>query len=116
MLAGLNAQTPTLINSLRSKNPHTSEDLIRGLQADNSAADAFKRLDANRDGAVTISEALAFKNDKTGALVQLMPSIRQRMQLGLAGEDIKSIPGISFETLQRSARFSETEARKLIQR
>ena len=116
MLAGLNAQTPTLINSLRSKNPHTNEDLIRGLQADNSAADAFKWLDANRDGEVTINEALAFKNDKTGALNQLMPIIRQRMQLGLAGEDIKSIPGISFETLQRSARFSETEAKKLIQR
>jgi len=45
-----------------------------------------------------------------------MPFIRQRMQLGLAGEDIKSIPGISFETLQHSARFSETEAKKLVER
>jgi prepilin-type N-terminal cleavage/methylation domain-containing protein len=116
MLAGLNAQTPALINSLRSKLPHTPEDLIRGLQADNSAKDAFKRLDGNRDGAVTINEVLSFKNDKTGALNQLMPIIRQRMQLGLAGEDITSIPGISFEKLQHSAGFSETEAKKLIQR
>jgi prepilin-type N-terminal cleavage/methylation domain-containing protein len=115
MLAGLNAQTPTLIGSLRSKISHTPEDLIRGLRADNSVADAFKRLDANRDGMVTINEVLAFKNDKTGALNQLMPIIRQRMQLGLAGEDVTSIPGVSFEKLQHGAGFSEAEAKKLIQ-
>lgn len=116
MLAGLNVQAPNLIRSLRSKSPHPTEDLVRGLQADNCAADAFKQLDGNRDGEVTINEALSFKNDKTGTLNQLMSSVRQRMQLGVAGEDIKSIPGVTFETLQRGSRFSETEARKLIQR
>lgn len=116
MLAGLSAQTPTLLSSLRSRISNTNDDVIRGLQANNSATDAFKRLDTNRDGVVTITEVLALKDDKTGALNRLMPSIRQRMQLGLAGEDVKSIPGIRFEGLQHSARFSETEVRRLISR
>lgn len=114
MLAGINARVPSIIGSLRSRVPHTSEELVRGLQAKNALRDAFKRVDANGDGEATVEEISSVKNDKTGALNELLPLIRQRMQLGLAGEDVKTIPGVSFVALQHPEKFSEAEIRRVV--
>ena len=116
MLAGINARVPSIISSLRSRVPHTSEDLVRGMQAKNALRDAFKRVDANGDGEATLEEISNVKGDKTGAMTDLLPLIRQRMQLGLAGEDVKTIPGVSFLALQHSERFSEAEIRRVVPR
>ena len=114
MFAAINSQVPGIIGSLRSKIPHTTDEVTQGLQADNAAKDAFKRLDANGDGTVTIAEILNFKDDKTGALNDLLPHIKQQLQLGLAEEDVNSLPGVKFESLQHPARFSTSEIRALI--
>ena len=116
MLAGINGRVPGIISSLRSRVPHTSEDLVRGLQTKNALTDAFKRVDANGDGVATLEEISNVKDDKTGAMTQLLPLIRQRMQLGLAGEDVKTIPGVSFLSLQHSERFSDAEIRRVVPR
>ena len=116
MLAVINARVPSIISSLRSRVPHTSEDLVRGLQAKNALRDAFIWVDANGDGKATLEEISNMKDDKTGALTELLPLIRQRMQLGIAGEDVKTIPGVSFLALQHSERFSETEIRRVVPR
>lgn len=114
MFASINARVPSLISSLRSKNANTTAEIVRGLQTDGAARDAFKKLDANGDGVVTIAEIVSFRNDKTGAVTEFLPLIKQRMQLGLAGEDIDAIPGVTFSALQHAERFSEAEARKII--
>jgi prepilin-type N-terminal cleavage/methylation domain-containing protein len=116
MFAGIDSKVPSLIGSLRSKVSHTPDELIRGLQAENGAGDAFRRLDANGDGSVTLAEISNFKDDKTGALNELMPFIKQRMQLGLAGEDVNAIPGVTFGTLKHPPKFSEQEIRKVVPR
>lgn len=116
MLAGIDARVPSIVNSLRSKVPHTHEDLERGLQAKNALREAFKRVDANGDGEATLEEISNVKDDKTGALSKLLPLIRQRMQLGLAGEDVKTVPGVRFLSLQRSERFSQAEIRRVVPR
>jgi prepilin-type N-terminal cleavage/methylation domain-containing protein len=114
MLASINSRVPSLISSLRAKNANSKEEIVRGLQTGSAARDAFRKLDANGDGVVTITEILNFKNDRTGALTELMPLIKQRMQLGLAGEDVNAIPGVTFGALQHPERFSESEVRKII--
>ncbi len=116
MLASISSRIPNLINSMRSRIPNSDEEVVRGLQTGSAARDAFKNLDANGDGLATITEMLNFKNDRTGALNELAPFIKQRMQLGLAGEDVNSIPGVKFGDLQHADRFSESEIRKLITR
>ena len=114
MFAAINSQVPGIIGSLRCKIPHTTDEVTQGLQADNAAKDAFKRLDANGDGTVTIAEILKFNGDKTGALNELLPQIEREMKLGLAEEDVNSLPGVKFESLQHPARFSVSEVRALI--
>ena len=114
MFAGISSRVPGIISSLRSKTPNRTDEVARGLQADGAAKDAFRRLDANGDGSVTITEIVNFKDDKTGALNDLLPHIKQQMRLGLAGEDVNSLPGVTFGALQHPAKFSESEIRKLI--
>jgi len=114
MLASINSRVPGIVSSLLSKLPNSNDEVVRGLQRDNAAQDAFKRLDANGDGSVTMAEILNFKDDKTGALNELLPHIKQQMQIGLADEDVNSLPGVTFGALQHSGKFSEPEVRKLI--
>lgn len=116
ILASISSRIPSLIKSMRSRIPNSDEEVVRGLQTGSAARDAFKQLDTNGDGSVTTTEILNFRNDKTGALNELAPFIKQQMQLGLAGEDVNSIPGVKFGDLQHADRFSEPEIRKLIPR
>jgi prepilin-type N-terminal cleavage/methylation domain-containing protein len=114
MFAKINSRVPGIISSLRAKIPNSTDEVAGGLQKDNAAQDAFKRLDANGDGTVTITELLNFKDDKTGAMNDLLPHIKQQMQIGLAEEDVNSLPGVTFGALQHPARFSASEIRALI--
>jgi hypothetical protein len=114
VFAGLNSQALSLISSLRAKAPYSTQNFVRGLQRGNAPRDAFKQLDANGDGVVTLKEISSFKDDKTGVLNEFLPLIKERLQLGIAGEDVSAIPGVSLGTLQRSQRFSEAEVRRLI--
>ncbi len=114
LFAKLNSRVPGIIGSLRSRIPNSADEVTQGLQTDNGAKDAFKLLDANGDGAITLSEIVKFKGDKTGALNDLLPYIEQEMKLGLAEEDANLLPGVRFESLQHPARFSSSEIRALI--
>lgn len=114
MFAAINSRVPGIISSLRSRVPHSTDEITQGLQTDNAVRDAFRRLDANGDGTVTMSEIREFKGDKTGALNELLPHVEQDMKLGLAEEDVNSLPGVRFEALQHPARFSGSEIRALI--
>jgi prepilin-type N-terminal cleavage/methylation domain-containing protein len=114
ILANITSRVPGIISSLRSRIPNSTDEVTQGLQTDNAAKDAFRLLDANGDGTVTIAEIMKFKGDKTGALNELLPYIEQDMKLGLAEEDVNSLPGVKFESLQHPARFSVSEIRTLI--
>lgn len=116
MFARINSRVPALITSLRSKVTNNSDEIIRGLQTENAAREAFARLDGNGDGSITISEVLDFKGDKTGATNELLPVIRQELKLGAAGESVRTLPGVTFADLHHSAKFSESEILALIRR
>jgi prepilin-type N-terminal cleavage/methylation domain-containing protein len=116
MFARVQSQITNAVSSLRSRVRSTNEEVVQGLQNGSGARDAFKRLDANGDRSVTITEIFSFRNDKTGSLNELLPAIRHQMQFGLAGEDVDKIPGVTFGGLNRTDRFSESEVRRLIPR
>lgn len=116
MFARINSRVPTIISSLLAKAANSSDEVVRGLQTENAAKDAFARLDGNGDASVTINEILNFKGDRTGALDELLPVIKQELKLGAAGEDVHALPGVTFGDLRHPARFSEAEILPLIRR
>jgi prepilin-type N-terminal cleavage/methylation domain-containing protein len=116
MFAGINSRAPVIVKSLFSKTTNRPSEVVRRLQVNDSVSDAFKQLDANGDGSVTLAEILTFNKDKTGAINDLMPHIKQQMRLGLAGENVDSIPGVTLGALQHSTKFSEPELRRLVPR
>ena len=116
MFASINSRAPAVVKSLFARTSNRPSEVVRGLQVNDSVNDAFKQLDANADGSVTIAEILNFNKDKTGAIDDLMPHIKQQMRLGLAGENIDAIPGVTLGMLAHPAKFSEAEIRKLVPR
>lgn len=59
----------------------------------------FNRLDASGDGKVTISEILSADTSEGSPLSGFLASVGRRMQLGLANEDVRSLPGVSLSDL-----------------
>ncbi len=118
MYASLSSGIPGIVGSVRSKIPNTTAEVLRRLQTPSGARDAFNGLDANGDGLVTITEILNLRNDRTGALSELLPFIktadanrprRRGCQFG-AGRDVRSAPtpGTIFRVGNQKDRSSVT--------
>jgi prepilin-type N-terminal cleavage/methylation domain-containing protein len=59
----------------------------------------FKRLDVNGDGKVTFSEILAYDKNTDAPLGAFLASVGRHLQLGLANEDVASLPGVGLSDL-----------------
>jgi len=102
MFADINERAAHSIGSLLVQMPSALNDVIEALEADRAVPEVFRTLDTDGDRQVTIREIFNFRGDNTGALSDLLPYIEQQMQLGLAGEDIGSLPGVTLATLLSS--------------
>jgi len=99
MFSAIHHRAAQTVGSLLVQMPNALGDVNRKLSDDKLVVDAFRKLDANGDGNVTATEALHFRGDNTGALNELLPYIEQQMQLGAAGENVNSLPGVSLRML-----------------
>ncbi len=64
-------------------------------------AEAFRNLDSDGNGEATLGDIFGrTRTEPTGALNRLLPIIRQEMQLGVAGEDWTTMPGVTFNQLR----------------
>jgi prepilin-type N-terminal cleavage/methylation domain-containing protein len=88
------------IGALLVQMPDALEAAARKLQARGTVGEVFGELDVNGDGKVTLTEALG-RRDREG-LGDLLPYIEQQMQLGVGGEDVSSMKGVSLATLTLS--------------
>lgn len=61
--------------------------------------EVFNRLDANGDGKVTFSEILSFDTNQDSPLGAFLALLGRRLQLGLANEDVKTLPGVGLSDL-----------------
>jgi prepilin-type N-terminal cleavage/methylation domain-containing protein len=101
MFANIHALAGQAIGSLLVQRPDALPRLAETLQSRESFLDAFKRLDANGDGSVTLAEIFSFKGDNTGALGELLPAVQKELRLGLGGENFQSIPGVTLAMLTK---------------
>jgi prepilin-type N-terminal cleavage/methylation domain-containing protein len=99
MLAAIQLQAAREIGGLLGQTPDALDEVAASLHSPRTVRQALRELDDNGDRVITIAEMLSSRNDPTGALGKLLPYIEQQMQLGLGGEKVASLPGVSLETL-----------------
>jgi prepilin-type N-terminal cleavage/methylation domain-containing protein len=90
------------IGNLLLQMPTALPAIQKQFQTENSFLDAFRRLDVNGDGKVTLGEIFGFKGDNTGAFGELVPAVREAMHLGTGGENFDSF-GVTIGALRSDA-------------
>ena len=97
MFASIQTRAAHDMGSFLAELPDALDAAARKLQAKGTMGDVFDELDLNGDRKVGVKEALSLRGRE--GLDELLPYIEQQLQLGLAGEDVDSLPGVSLATL-----------------
>ncbi len=87
-----------------------SKSLKSSLRDEAEVKQAFNELDSDNDGTVTFCEILEVKDQR---LETLKKCIIEQLHLGVRGEQLKELPGVSFQELKGDPAelFSFTEVR-----
>jgi prepilin-type N-terminal cleavage/methylation domain-containing protein len=104
MLNAIRDRAARSIGALLAQMPDSLGDVVAALAKDRTPAEVFETLDGDCDGKVSLPEIVGFEGDGTGALATLLPYIEAQMQLGVAGEDVGSLPGVALRSLVPSGR------------
>ena len=105
MFAAIDREAVTAIEKLLSEAPEKMRSkairyLREGRAQDREAVySAFKRLDANGDSKVTLSEVVSYDKNTESPLGAFLISLHRTMQLGAANEDVQSLPGVGLTDL-----------------
>lgn len=99
MFANIHRRAGMTIGSLLAQMPDALGRLLPAVQSNRSVVDAFRFFDLDGDGSVRVVEIFGSHQDNTGAFGELLPAVREIMRLGLAGEDVEALPGISLRML-----------------
>ncbi len=100
MFATIDSESAHAIAMLLAQMPDALGKIVPALQARGAVGDAFRQFDLNGDGIVGPDEVFRTQEaDPTGVLGQLLPAIQRDLQLGLAGEDVGKLPGVSLAML-----------------
>jgi len=102
MFLAIHTQAAHDLGALIVQMPDALEAATRKLQARGTIGQVFGELDLDGDGSVRLAEVFGLR-DRDG-LQEILPYIEKQMQLGVAGEDIDSMKGVTLEML-RSPEF-----------
>ena len=104
MFAAVNSEAAHSIAMLLAQMPDALKQVVPALQGNHAVSDVFHRLDLNGDGFVSPAEIVSAQGaDTTGALGELLPAVQRDLQLGLAGENLSKLPGVSLAMLTSAA-------------
>ena len=105
MFAAINREAVAAIEKLLSQAPEkmlpAAKRFIReGRMQDREAlSSVFKRLDTNGDSKVSLSEVVSYDQNTDSPLGAFLVSLNRTMQLGVANEDVQSLPGVGLPDL-----------------
>src|SRR5260370_26072970 len=101
MFADIRAQAiQGLFQLLLGRTPQDVPLIARALESPQTLPNAFKQLDRNGDGNVTIREILDYNGVGRTVLNDFFLFLGREMDLGAAGEDVQALPGVSLEMLR----------------
>lgn len=99
MFALVDRSAMQAIGSLLVQMPTAFGRVADTLEHNHTPVEVFRRLDLDSDGSVRPAEIFSFQGDNTGTLDELLPAIQRHMQLGLAGENVAMLPGVTLRSL-----------------
>src|SRR5262249_30801599 len=107
MLSRILTTSAHTIGELLVKMPGALQRVVQALEDRSQVSRIFRQLDVDGDGSLTFGEIFTFHGDSTGALDKLLPNIEKELQLGLAGEDVETLPGVTLADLLGGSRKRE---------
>lgn len=90
---------PTLAQSVLQR-PSDLSEIARRLESPDTTPEAFGNLDVNGDGRVTFTDLQTYNGIGADVINPFIAIIDQEMQLGAGGEEVSSLPGVTFEMLE----------------
>ena len=99
MFFNINQRAAMTIAGLLATVPSHLRSIADFLQSPEMLNLAFAKLFGDDGGAGDIKHALEYSGSGATQLAGLLPYIEEQMQLGLAGEDVDAIPGVSLSDL-----------------
>jgi prepilin-type N-terminal cleavage/methylation domain-containing protein len=100
MFATIDNESAHALALLLAQMPDALGKIVSTLQGNGTVADTFRRFDLNGDGIVGPDEIFSINwGDNTG----LLPAVQRDLQLGLAGEDFRKLPGVSLAMLRAAS-------------
>ena len=113
MFASIDTEAAAAIGRLLSLLPAVQLPAVQRFQHGyaqdpNVIGSVFNQLDANGDGKVTISEIQAFNTNTDSPLGAFLASLGRLMQLGLANEDVPSLPGVGLTDILPAVQDQDT--------
>src|SRR5437773_2350715 len=93
---------PTLFQLVLQR-PQDLSEIARRLESPDTTPRAFGNLDVNGDGRVTFTDIQNYNGVGADVLSPFIAIISHEMQLGAGGEDVSTLPGVTFEMLEANA-------------
>jgi prepilin-type N-terminal cleavage/methylation domain-containing protein len=100
MFDNINARALQTLGQLIPRRLSDLQSISRSLESPATPAMAFKQLDANADGKVTLDEVVNYSGPGSSQIKDFLGFIGQEMALGAGGEDVGSLPGVTLPTLE----------------
>jgi prepilin-type N-terminal cleavage/methylation domain-containing protein len=90
---------PTLFQLILQR-PQDVSEIAGRLESPDTTPRAFGNLDVNGDGRVTFTDIQSYQGVGADVLNPFIAIISHEMQLGAGGEDVSTLPGVTFEMLE----------------
>lgn len=101
MFANIRAQAlQTMFQLLLQRTPSEVPEIARGVESADSFPRAFRQLDADGDGQVTIQEILNYQGLGSDVMGDFLQFLGRELELGAGGENVDALPGVTLADLQ----------------
>lgn len=100
MFANIRDRAIPALFQLITERPGDVSEIARRLESPATTPRAFGNLDVDGDGSVTFTEMQNYNGVGADVVGPFMVIISDEMQLGAGGEDVSSLPGVTFEMLE----------------
>jgi|GEM_PF-1264984 len=102
MFAHIRARALQTMFDLVVQRPGDIQAIARGLESPDTLPHTFSNLDVNGDGRVTFTDIQNYNSTGRDVVSSFFDFVSGEMELGVGGEDVSSIPGVSLTDLSNS--------------